>query len=240
VVVGFYETVGYLPEALVNYLLLLGWSLDDRTEEFTREQMIRHFSLDRVSKAAASFDAKKLQAFQERHAQEVPVERRVELTLPFLERAGLVGSPPSEADRARARQVVTAAGDRIKVWGDVLQYEDFFAPADEIDYDDKAFRKRLVKPEDAAPLLERFRERLASADFTAAALDRELHDFTEAESVPIGSVIHALRVAVTGRAVGFGMFETLEILGRDVCLARIDRALARVGEVSARGPESGS
>src|SRR5579885_1122838 len=87
VIVDFYRQVGYLPDALVNYLLLLGWSLDDKTEFFTREEMIHHFSLERVNKSAASFDAKKLRAFQEHYMTLEPLERKTELVLPFLQKA---------------------------------------------------------------------------------------------------------------------------------------------------------
>lgn len=234
VLVSFYEATGYLADALVNYLLLLGWSLDDRTEEFTRDQMIKHFSLERVNKAPASFDPAKLMAFQERHAQEVPPADRLAAVLPYTQRAGWVASPPSDAERETVRRIAEGAGDRIKVWGDILDYADFFTPDGELPYDEKAFAKRLVKPEDAARHLAAFRERLlAQDDFSAAALDTLLHAFVDAEDIQVGAVIHALRVAVTGKAVGFGMFETLEILGRERCLARIDRALERAAAAAA-------
>ena len=77
-IVDFYEQVGYLPDAILNYLVLLGWSLDDKTEFFTRQEMIELFSLERVNKAPASFDAKKLFAFQERYMQALPVAEKVE------------------------------------------------------------------------------------------------------------------------------------------------------------------
>ena len=93
VMVEFYERVGYLPEAIVNYLALLGWSLDDRSEHFSRQQLIESFSIERVTKAAASFDPKKLWAFEDRHFQALPIERKVELVLPFLRTAGLLDLP---------------------------------------------------------------------------------------------------------------------------------------------------
>src|SRR5690606_18339653 len=96
-------------------------------------------------------------------------------------------------------------------------------------YDEKAVEKRLRKPAEAAPLLTSFREQLAAAEtFDAASLETMLHGFVESQGITIGQIIHALRVAVTGKAVGFGMFETLAILGRERSLARIDRALASV------------
>jgi glutamyl-tRNA synthetase len=95
--------------------------------------------------------------------------------------------------------------------------------------DEAAFEKRLRKPEDAADLLSGFRERLADVDpFDAATLETALKSYIEEREVKIGRIIHALRVAVTGRAVGFGMWDTLELIGRERCLTRIDRALANL------------
>ncbi len=229
VIVDFYETIGYLPDALLNYLLLLGWSLDDRTEFLDREAMIRHFSLERVQSSPAGFDPAKLEAFQQRYMRELPAPRRLELCLPFLERAGMVASPPDNATRKTVAAIVDAAGDRLTAAGDVLDYADFFTADDELPYDEKAFEKRLRKPPEAAGLLSGFRDRLASSDrFDAEALEALLRSYVEERDVKLGQVIHALRVAVTGKAVGFGMFEILEILGRTSCLARIDRALLRL------------
>lgn len=161
--------------------------------------------------------------------RELPVGRRLELCLPFLERAGLVPSPPDAAIVATVTAIVEAAGDRITVAGDVLDYAEFFTADGALTYDDKAFEKRLRKPAEAAELLAGFRDRLAAAEpFDAAALEELLRGYVAERGVKLGQVIHALRVAVTGKAVGFGMFETLEILGRERCLARIDRALAKL------------
>src|SRR5262249_34309171 len=106
VIVDFYEQVGYLPDAIINYLLLLGWSLDDRTEDFSRDEMIRLFSLERVNKAPASFDAKKLFAFQERRMAALPLEQKVAMVLPYLQKAGLIPSPPPQGVVDRVRAVV--------------------------------------------------------------------------------------------------------------------------------------
>jgi glutamyl-tRNA synthetase len=228
-VVDFYERVGYLPGALLNYLLLLGWALDDKTEWFTREEMIEAFSLERVNKAPASFDPSKLTAFQEHYMQSLPAEKRAALALPYLQRTGLLPSPAPEEAMQRLLQVVEAAGDRIKVAGDILDYTDFFIPGDRPAYDEKAFEKRIRSAPGAAERLARFAERLREAEpFEAAALERLLREFVDAEGIKIGKIIHAIRVAVTGKAVGFGLFETLEILGRESCLVRIRRALERV------------
>ena len=264
VMVGFYRSVGYLPDALLNYLLLLGWSLDDRTEDFSRDAMIAQFSLDRVNRSAASFDPQKLQAFQERRMARLPLDEKVEMVRPYLAAAlgapaqgALAGAPASTPapgppagspastpalgppdsrkgppasrpapNNDELRAVVAAAGDRIKVAGDIVNYTEFFVADDAFPYDPKAFAKRIAK-EGAPELLARFRSELAKVHpFDATTVDAALHRFVDAEGIAIGGIIHAARVAVTGKPIGFGLFEAMAILGRDACVARMDRALA--------------
>src|SRR5690606_6954364 len=99
----------------------------------------------------------------------------------------------------------------------------------QLTYDEKAFEKRLRKPPEAAGLLKDYREELARHEtWEVTSLDQSLHAFTERRGVGMGQIIHALRVAVTGKGVGFGMFDTLALLGRERTLARIDRALGRL------------
>jgi glutamyl-tRNA synthetase len=159
--------------------------------------------------------------------QQLPAEARTDMALPYLVKAGLA----TAADRAKVGAIVRAAGDRIKVAGDVLDYRDFFTPDDQLAYDEAVFDKRLRKPPDAAPLLRKFRGRLAEApgSFDATSLEALASDFVQAEGVKLTDVVHAIRVAVTGKAVGFGLWDALAILGKEHSLARIDRALARLG-----------
>jgi glutamyl-tRNA synthetase len=217
--------VGYLPSALVNYLLLLGWSLDDKTEQFTREEMIRHFSLERVNKSPASFDPLKLWAFQQRDMMALPMEQRVALIMPFVRQAGWVRSLSAEQSESRVRRIAVAAGDRIKTAGDILDYPEFFCADDQLAVDAKDFDKR-VRRADAGDLLRRLREPLARVEpFDAAGTEAALRSFLEQEGIQMGDIIHALRVAITGKGVGLGMFDALEILGREHVVNRIDRAL---------------
>ena len=229
VIVDFYRQVGYLPDAVLNYLVLLGWALDDKSEFFTRQEMINLFSLERVNKAPASFDPKKLFAFQDRYMQLLPIGEKTEMVLPYLQKTGLTPSPAPADARQTVKQILQAAGDRIKVAGDILDYKDFFLPDDQLPYDEQAFDKRIRQPAEAAGLLAKFRDRLAAAEpFDSAGLDKLLHDFVQSESIQIGQIIHALRIALTGKAIGFGVFDALAILGKHRSLARIDRALERV------------
>jgi glutamyl-tRNA synthetase len=229
VIVDFYRQVGYLPYAVVNYLLLLGWSLDDRTEFFTRDEMIAHFSLERVNKAPASFDAKKLLAFQEHYQLLRPVEDRVQSALPYLMDAKLISSPPPAEVLRKVRQVVGASAHRLVVAGDILEYGFFFVADDRMVYDDKAFEKHLQKPAGAGDMLRKLRAALAAVEpYEPSPIEALVQGFVQSEGRKIGEITQALRVAVTGKGVGFGTYETLAILGREHCLARIDRTLARL------------
>jgi glutamyl-tRNA synthetase len=221
VIADFYAQVGYLPEAILNYIVLLGWSLDDKTEFFTVPELIDAFSLERVNKAPASFDAKKLFAFQERYMSLKAPGEKVEMCRPYLQQARL--------GTDKLADVIQAAGDRIKVAGDILDYAAFFVSSDELVYDESAFDKRVRTPAEAAGLLKKFAGTLESVEpFDAPAIEKALQDFVQAEGIGHAQIIHALRIAATGKAIGFGLFEGLAILGRAECLGRIERALARL------------
>jgi glutamyl-tRNA synthetase len=228
VIVDFYREVGYLPEAIINYLVLLGWSLDDKTEDLSREEMVRHFSLERVTKAPASFDPKKLWAFEDRHFQRLPVKQKVALMVPFLKRAGLIADPTPCEVGPKLMRIVEASGDRLKTAGDILAYADFFfVPDEQVAYDEKDFAKRVAPPA-AKDLLRKFRPMIAATEpFETGPLEESLKKFLETEGIKIGDIIHTLRVAVTGKSVGPGVYDCLAILGKGACLARIDQALAR-------------
>jgi glutamyl-tRNA synthetase len=225
VTVDFYEQVGYLPDAIVNYLLLLGWSYDDKTEMFTRAEMIEHYSLERVNPGPASFDPAKLVAFQARYMSALPLDARVAGVLPYLERAGLVQAPIAPEVAQKVARIVEVLGDRIKVFGDiVLQSAFFFGEAVEID--EKAFAKRVAG--EPASRLAAYRGWLAAREsFDAASLERETQGYLTEKGLALGDIVHAVRVAVTGSAAGPGLFDCLSILGKETSLARIDRALAK-------------
>ena len=226
VLVEFYQRVGYRPEALVNYLLLLGWSLDDRTEHFSRDDMVKRFTLERVNQSPASFDPQKMMAFEERWMQALSLDEKVAVVAPFLTQLGLLSSVVSSEENVRLRAVVAAAGDRLKVAADIVKYSEFFTNDTDFPYDPKAFSKRL-QSEGSAERLLAFREVLESlSQFDAETIEAGMHDFVATNDIKISAIIHAVRIAVTGKAVGFGLFEGMSVLGRNACLVRIDRALA--------------
>jgi glutamyl-tRNA synthetase len=218
VTVDFYEQVGYLPDAIVNYLLLLGWSLDDKTEIFSREEMLRHFSLERVNSAPASFDPAKLVAFQAQYMAKVPLAEKVVRCRPFLQRAGWA------FDDAYLTRVIEALGDRIKVFGDILLQASFFFGEIGV-WDEKAFAKR-VPP--AVELLGHYRDWLKTReDFAAPSLEEATKAWLAERNLGLGDLVHAVRVAITGTAAGPGLFDCVSLVGKERCVQRIDAALAK-------------
>jgi glutamyl-tRNA synthetase len=226
VVVDFYEQVGYLPDAIVNYLVLLGWSLDDKTEMLTRAQMIESFSLERVNGGPASFDPAKLLAFQAQYMRALPVADKVAGVLPFLERADFLRPPVSTETQAKVARIVEALGDRLKVFGDIVLQAPFFF-GEEVAIDEKAFAKRVLAP-GASDRLADYRAWLATREiFDAARLESQTHEFLQTRGWALGDIVHAVRVAVTGSAIGPGLFDCLSIVGQSLSIRRIDRALER-------------
>lgn len=257
VIVDFYRQVGYVPEGIINYLSLLGWALDDKAEFFTLSDMEKLFTLDKVNKAAASFDPAKLFALQERHYLVLPPKEKFARVLRYLVAADcvtLLDGPaagkkvftelPDLIDPATAlsmthkpelspaavkttlEKLIAAAGDRLKVSGDILEFSDFFASDSEFPIDEKAWEKRIANAPESAAYLKEYQTRLenfAADDFTAEKLEADFAAFLEEKHLKPVQVIHALRVAMTGKGVGLGMFETLEILGKTRVLTRLNR-----------------
>ncbi|TWU43775.1 Glutamate--tRNA ligase 1 [Novipirellula aureliae] len=221
VIIDFYREIGFTPDAILNYLVLLGWSLDGESEKFTVDEMIKLFSLDRVTKAPASFDSTKLLSFQGDAFAALPLETRLEKVRPFAIAAGLTSSDSPESE-AKLKAVVEAAGDRLKIAGDILDFDYCFI--DDYAINEKAYQKRVVKPEMAKPLLAKLVEPLTQADsFDAETLEALVNQFCDDQQIGLGDIIHALRVATTGSPAGFGMFETLEVIGQEKVVARITR-----------------
>ena len=226
VVVDFYRVAGYSPGALLNYLLLLGWSLDDSREEFTSAQMIELFTLERVNKSPASFDPQKLWAFQDRHMRGVPLASKVPAALEYLQAAKLIAKPAPADIGPYVGRVITAAGDRIKTTGDILMFREFFVADDALPLAGAEFDKAVNAP-GARELLRDFAARLGAVEpFEATALEAELKAFVAEREKKVGDLVHPLRFAVTGRTVGLGLYDALTILGRGRSLARIERAVA--------------
>ena len=226
VMVAYYREVGFLPSAVLNSLSRLGWSLDDETENMSLDLVKDNFSLNRVVKAAAGLDPDKLMNFQAHWMGKQSTDEKVEGCLPFLKKAGLI---PADADaqiQQLVKNVIELTADRLRVFGDIVTMPEFFVAADQLTYSEKDFQKRLVASADAVNLLRELRSVLAAADeFKAETLHDAVNGFVEQKELKFGQIGPALRIATTGKTKGADLFPTLEFLGKEETLARIDRAI---------------
>ena len=221
--VEFYRVMGYLPAAVLNYLGKLGWSLDGHTEVMPLADMVANFDLSAVTESPASFDPDKLYWMAGEYMAKLPMADKIAGSLPFLRRAGLIGDTIDEATRAKLEAVFVAAGDRIKLFTDMIQYA---APILRTDpkYDAKAVTERLKKP-GVADRLRQYGAVLATLEpFDAVTVKGSFTDFAAAQGVKPKELDAPLRVAVTGNAVGFALHDTMALLGRDEVLRRLDLA----------------
>lgn len=220
-----YRDAGYLPEAMFNFLGLLGWSLDDKTEIISREQFIEHFTLDRIVKNPAVFNVEKLTWMNGMYIREMPLDSLVDVFTQALER-DLPASVARPIDRALVGRIAPLIRERIKLLTEVVEYCDFFF-ADELHYvrEDllgKAFKDRA---DDAKSALARVGTVADGVSvWSHDALEAALRALADELAVKAGDLFSLVRVAVTGRRVTPPLFESMEILGKDRCLARLRAA----------------
>jgi glutamyl-tRNA synthetase len=217
-----FRAKGYLPEALVNFIALLGWNPGGDREKFTLAELAEVFSLDRVSKANAGFDRDKLVAFNTDAIASADEDRLIEALRDYL---SLNDTPvPSDDDEMLRRLVRANKG--MRTLADVpAKCGVLFVPDGSFTYEDKAV-KVLTKGGGAGfVVLADTRALLAQADWTAKGLEKVVTGYCEEKGLGMGKVAQPLRVAVTGTTVSPPIYDTLLVLGRERTLARIDRAM---------------
>ncbi|MBI3921056.1 MAG: glutamate--tRNA ligase [Armatimonadetes bacterium] len=222
---------GFLPEAMVNALSLLGWSPGEGAEGevLSMEALVQRFQPEAINKSGAIFDYEKLEWMNGEYLRKLDLDELVELCLPFLATAGCITLPLSSEQRHRARQAVSLAQERMKSLSDVVQQTNFFfSPTDQLSYEDKA-RDKWLSNQESLKVLADLRDRLASlSSFDHNSLESVVRGLSEEMGVSASKVIHPTRAALSGRTWGPGLFELMELLGRERCLERLDRACAGI------------
>ena len=214
---------GYLPEALLNFLLLLGWSLDGEREFFTIDEMVEHFTLERVNATPAVFNREKLEWMNGQYLRRMPVEERASRVHAYLAERGELPERPDTEDFLR--RAVEATGDRLKTLADVRVYAGF-AFSDEFPVDPKAKAEVLAKPE-AQSLLVALAEMVeSSTSFDPSILEEAARQLAERLDVKAGQLFFPARVALTGKKVAPGLFEVMGLLGRERSVRRLREAAA--------------
>jgi glutamyl-tRNA synthetase len=223
--VGSFRAAGYLPETLVNFVALLGWNPGTEQEKMSLDELVELFSVDRIGKTNAKFDRDKLLAFNTDALAAASTER---LVSGFADYLALHESAIPTGDKGLLAHIVDC-NRGYKTFADLQEkVEVLFGPDDAFAYVDKAVRKVLEKNDGAGyDVLDQIRPLLAEADWSHDALHALIEGFCKRMELGMGKVAQPLRVALTGNTVSPPIIDTLEFVGKDRCLARIDRCLAR-------------
>jgi len=219
-----YIDLGYLPEALVNYLSRLGWSSGDQ-EIFSRQELIEKFSLENVGKAPSVFNPEKLLWLNHHYIQQADPDRIAALVLDLLKKDGIV-VPGSEPDPAWLTKLVTLLTERSHT---LVEMKTASVPfiADDITLDEKARAKHLTP--DVAPLLSELSKRLKSVDpFTHTEVEKVFSTIVVEKGIKLGKLAQPVRVALTGGTVSPGIFDVIEVMGKEKTLKRIATVLGKI------------
>ena len=224
-IVDFFKS-GYLPEAMVNFLALLGWNPGDNREIMVLDELIEAFDLTRLAKANSLFDRRKLLAFNTEHARLVPGETLLRHFKSYLEE---VESPVTCADDQLLSRIVKLC-EGARTLADIERKCRFlFLDNDEIEYDDKAVKKILLK-NDGLGVLAIVRDKLvAMNELTEQAIENMLRSLAEEKQLGLGKVAQPLRVAICGTTISLPIFDSVEMLGKENALARIANTLRKFG-----------
>ena len=220
--VGEYEKQGYLPEAMVNFLSLLGWSPGGDQELFTRQELIERFTLDGISGGNAVFNPEKLDWFNQQHIMRLPAADVLARIRPDLEALGWWSDELLTSKAAWIARVIELLKPRAKKLSDIAPQMRAFL-SDELVFDEAAVAKHLSDV--AVPAhLEAWAAVLESIEvFQAAPLEAALRALAESRGIKPGVLIHATRVSVTGQGNSPGLFDVLELVGRARVIARVKR-----------------
>lgn len=216
---------GYLPEALVNYMALLGWSPGAGGEEeiFTLDEMVNRFDLNKVTKTAAVYDVTKLGWMNSHYIRTYNLNKLTEAALPFFEKKGLVQSPLKEQDYDYLEQVIAAVRERAKTLAELADISDYFF-LDSFEYEEKGIKKHFQK-ENAASYIRKAAKLLQSLEtYDKEAIEALYRSLSEELGISMGRLIHPTRMAITGRTAGPGLFEIMVLLGRRKTVERLEKA----------------
>jgi glutamyl-tRNA synthetase len=216
-----YKKMGYLPQAVVNYLVRLGWSYGDQ-EEFTREELIEKFSLEAVGRSAAAINPGKLDWLNAQYIKKIELDELVQRVRPFIEAKGYLIT-----DLNLLRKAVLSLRERVKTLVEMADLAEFYF-CREIAYDEKAAEKFLR--EESVPILEEIIDRLSKeAMIDKGMAHRLIQQLAETRGEPLVKIAQPIRVALTGRTASPPIDEVMEVLGKEEVIKRLQRAIKKIG-----------
>jgi len=224
-----YQERGFLPEAVFNYTALLGWSPGDNREIMSRKELIQSFTLERINPANAIFDIEKLEWMNQQYILQKEGDEITELLIPYILKLNFITSEQLEQEKKRIRDICHQMQPRIKVLSDIKKSAFFFT--EDFPYDEKSLNKHLN--EKTLRVVRNFLENLKTlpeSDFKAPAIESLLRSFVQDNNIKAKEIIHPLRIFITGSEAGPGLFETLELIGKNRCISRINNIFSRYGK----------
>jgi nondiscriminating glutamyl-tRNA synthetase len=214
---------GYLPEAIVNYLTLLGWSTGDNEEIFGMEKAASEFTLERVNKTAAIYDVKKLTWMNGHYLRELDIYYITKQVIPFMVQKGIIDDNYAKEKFDYIKQVVDISRDRAKTLDELADCIAFFFK-DIDEYEQKGVRKHFKKQNALELLLSGAEVLDDQEEFTHESTEKAFRDLTESKGLKAAELIHPTRLAITGRTIGPGLFDIIVLLGKDKTVDRMKKA----------------
>ncbi len=218
-----FEEIGYLPEAMVNYLALLGWSFDDKTEIMSEAELIERFTLDRVKPSPAAWNYDKLDHFNGDYLRRLPIEELTRRLLPFLEKENI------KATYETLLPITPLIQERLTVLTDAAQFVDFFFVDELPPYDTAELIPKKADASQTMAALEQAKHILSETPFEHDALDAALREAAKSLGLKAGQMFQPIRVAVCGKKVAPPLLETLEVMGREIVVKRVGQAIEKLG-----------
>ena len=229
VAVNRYREQGYLPEAVLNFVVRLGWSYDDKQEIFSVDELIEKFDLARVGKSGSVFDIKKLEWLNSHYINQLDIAARTDAVIPFWQEEGLLDST---ADRDWLKSIVEAVGERLTTLQDIIPQTRYFF-TDEFEYDPKAVKKWWGNSEEKRDNTRNILTNVSQIveeipTFDIETIEAAIWKYTDENNIKRVAAMQALRIALTGASFGPSLFDIVVLLGRNEVLKRIPKAIAHL------------
>jgi len=221
--VATYIEQGYAPEAVRNYLCLLGWSPKDNREKIDIDEVVKLFELEKINRRNAAFDLDKCFWLNGQYVAQMSLERFIELARPFLEKAKI-----DISNEKYLREVLAIVKEKIKLFKDVPEWTSYFF-TENYEFDSEAVKKVFGNSE-ALSRLKALREEFAKIDkWDLETLESTLKSLAQKLGCKTGDLVHPARVALSGRSVGPSLYHMLEVMGKERVLKRFDRMMTQLG-----------
>ncbi len=226
-----YKKMGYIPEAVVNYIAHLGWSSGDEREIFSKDELIKEFSLDKISKHAAVFSMDKLNWFNSEYLKRMSVDTLTEMLIPYLKEANYIKEKDlSEPKLEWLKEVIKLMQGRFKNFIQFIDYADYFF-VDKINIEPQAFQS-VLKKEGVADILQALKENLSNLKcWDEESIENVVRGVASSLQIKGGQIIHPTRVALSGKKIGPGLFELMVVLGQKRTIKRLEEAVNKIRNV---------